>query len=75
MATFPGVQAALALEISVTLARLPPIYRQVLVMRDIEEMTAPEVATTLGVPVEAAFHRFHRARAMLRTELKEWVEP
>jgi len=30
----------------------PATYRQVLVMRDIENLTAPEVAMSLGITIE-----------------------
>jgi RNA polymerase sigma factor (sigma-70 family) len=51
------------------LADLPESYRTVLVLRDVEEMTAPEAAAVLGLSVEATKSRLHRARAMLRERL------
>lgn len=48
---------------------LPDMYREVLVLRDIEGMTAPQVAETLGLTVEAVKSRLHRARGRIRDAL------
>ena len=40
-----------------------------LILRDIEELTAPEAAAQLGISVEAVKSRLHRARGMLREKL------
>jgi RNA polymerase sigma-70 factor, ECF subfamily len=45
---------------------LAPMYREVLVLRDVEGLTAPEVAEVLGISVEAVKSRLHRARAAVR---------
>lgn len=62
-------QVQIAQDISIAIKNLPLIYRQVIVMRDLEEMTAANVATTLGITVEAVKSRLHRARNILRTTL------
>jgi RNA polymerase sigma factor (sigma-70 family) len=54
------------------LMELPSIYREVLIMRDIEEMSAPEVAFALNLSIDAVKSRLHRARAMLRGQLNHW---
>jgi RNA polymerase sigma-70 factor (ECF subfamily) len=51
------------------LAALEPMYREVLVLRDIEGLTAPEVAEVLGVSVQAVKSRLHRARLAVRAHL------
>jgi RNA polymerase sigma factor (sigma-70 family) len=51
------------------IAALPDLYREVLILRDVEELTAPEAAAQLGVSVEAVKSRLHRARGMLREKL------
>jgi len=65
--------AASAREVSGAVAeavrRLEPKYREVLVLRDMEGLTAPEVAKVLGIRVEAVKSRLHRARASLREVL------
>lgn len=48
---------------------LPPIYRETLVLRDIEEISAEEAAQVLGVTVPALKSRLLRARLMLRESL------
>jgi RNA polymerase sigma factor (sigma-70 family) len=70
-----GQRFILQQDVTAALANLPHIYRQVIIMRDIEEMTAPEVASMLGIGVEAVKSRLHRARTMLRIQLYHWVEP
>ena len=56
-----------ALEKSIDL--LDPIYREVLLLRDIEGLTAPEVADVLGVSVDAVKSRLHRARLAVRSAM------
>jgi RNA polymerase sigma-70 factor, ECF subfamily len=48
---------------------LAPGYREVLVLRDMEGLPASEVATVMGLKVEAVKSRLHRARAQVRREL------
>jgi len=52
-----------------SISALPEIYREVLVLRDVEEWTAPEAAAFLGISVDAVKSRLHRARTMLRERL------
>lgn len=53
------------------LAELAPVDREVFVLRQLEGMTAPEVAETLGLTVPAVKSRLHRARQQLRTLLDD----
>ena len=48
---------------------LPEIYRNVVLLRDIEEMDVRETATALGITEGAVKVRLHRARAQLQREL------
>jgi RNA polymerase sigma-70 factor (ECF subfamily) len=48
---------------------LPPHYRAVVVLRDIEELSNEEVAEILGEPVSSIKSRLHRARMALREQL------
>jgi RNA polymerase sigma-70 factor (ECF subfamily) len=50
---------------------LPPLYRIVLVMRDMEELSTQEVAEALGLGEPAVKMRLHRARLMLRKLLQQ----
>jgi RNA polymerase sigma-70 factor (ECF subfamily) len=49
-------------------------YRDVLVLRDVEGLTAPEVAEVLGVGVQAVKSRLHRARLSVRAEIAPLLE-
>jgi RNA polymerase sigma-70 factor (ECF subfamily) len=51
------------------LLALDPASREVLVLRDMEGLTAPEVAEVTGSTVDAVKSRLHRARASVR----EWL--
>lgn len=48
------------------IAALEPMYREVLVLRDVEGLSAPEVAEALGLTVQAVKSRLHRARLAVR---------
>ena len=48
---------------------LDPAQREVLVLRDVEGLSAPEVAKVLGISIEAVKSRLHRARVAVRQEL------
>lgn len=56
------------------LANLPDDYREVLLLRDAEGLTAPEAAIVLGVSNDALKSRLHRARAALRDTLRPILE-
>jgi len=60
-------------EVEAVLARaiagLAPMYREVLVLRDIEGLSAREVAEVLGVTVDTVKSRLHRARLAVREGL------
>ena len=49
-------------------------HREVLLLRDMEGLTAPEVAQSLGISVEAVKSRLHRARSALREALETALE-
>jgi RNA polymerase sigma-70 factor (ECF subfamily) len=48
---------------------LPEIYRNVVLLRDIEEMETRETAAALGISEGTVKVRLHRARAMLQRDL------
>jgi RNA polymerase sigma-70 factor (ECF subfamily) len=50
---------------------LPPAYRAVYRLRDVEELPGKEVARRLGISPAAMKSRLHRARALLRQQLDE----
>jgi len=49
--------------------RIPPLLRNVFLLREIEELPMPEVARRLGITVAAAKSRLLRARLELRARL------
>lgn len=51
------------------LAHLEETHREVLVLRDVQGLSAPEVAEVLGISVEAVKSRLHRARQAMRLEM------
>jgi RNA polymerase sigma factor (sigma-70 family) len=56
-------------DLTAAIAALPPIYREVLILRDIDELTAPEAAEYLKISIDAVKSRLHRARQMMREHL------
>lgn len=48
---------------------LSPIYREVLVLRDVEEFNVEETAGALAISISSVKVRLHRARIMLQKEL------
>jgi RNA polymerase sigma-70 factor (ECF subfamily) len=51
------------------IAELPPNYRSVVVLRDIEELSTEETAQILDVAPDAVKTRLHRARQAMRQKL------
>jgi RNA polymerase sigma-70 factor (ECF subfamily) len=66
-------QSATNREIEIALTRaidaLDPPQREVLVLRDVEGLSAPEVARILEISVDAVKSRLHRARLAVRRQL------
>ncbi len=48
------------------MAALPEIYREVLILRDIDELNIAETSAALGISVPAVKTRLLRARLMVR---------
>ncbi len=53
---------------------LPPDYRTALVMHDIEGMSNPDIAETLGISLPAVKSRVHRSRLFVRQKLSEYLQ-
>jgi RNA polymerase sigma-70 factor (ECF subfamily) len=51
------------------ISALDPMYREVLILRDVEGLPAAEVAEILGLTVEAVKSRLHRARVAVREQV------
>lgn len=52
---------------------LPPDYRTALVLHDIEGVSNPDIADTLGISLPAVKSRVHRSRLFLRKRLSEYL--
>jgi RNA polymerase sigma-70 factor (ECF subfamily) len=52
-------------------SRIPPLLRNVFMLRDMQELPMPEVAKRLGISVAAAKSRLLRARMELRQRLEK----
>ena len=56
------------------LASVAPMYREVLVLREIEDMPYREIADIIGTPVGTVMSRLSRARAELKQKLEALIE-
>ena len=71
-------ETAASRELEIALGRaidaLDPPHREVLVLRDVEGLSAPEVAKVMGITLDAVKSRLHRARAAIRRELASMLD-
>lgn len=65
--TLASKQVERALETAI--GSLEPMYREVLLLRDVEGLTAPEVAQITSASVQAVKSRLHRARLSVRAQI------
>jgi len=70
--TTAGVDART--DLAAALATLSPDHRQVIVLREMEQLSYEEIADVLKVPIGTVESRLFRARAELRQRLKAYVE-
>lgn len=52
---------------------LPMQFREVVMLRDVEDLTYEEIATMLGIPVGTVKSRLFRARELLQKALREYA--
>lgn len=55
--------------VQAAIAALPPAYREVIILRDLEGLSGEETSTMLDVELSTVKTRLHRGRAMLREVL------
>lgn len=65
-----AVRAETKARVQKAIGDLPPTYRIVLVMRDMEQLSTQEVADALSLEISAVKMRLHRARLMVRKSLE-----
>jgi RNA polymerase sigma factor (sigma-70 family) len=68
----PDAETDLKNDLIAALARLPLAYREVVLLRDVQGLTAPEAAAILGVSIDAIKARLARGRQALREMLSHW---
>ena len=62
----PATHVEQRIDVATMLEILPPEYREVIVLREWQQMSYAEIASVLGVPERTAETRLTRARRMLR---------
>jgi RNA polymerase sigma factor (sigma-70 family) len=70
--TNPELYTALKQDVITAISHLPVEYRQVLILRDLEGFSGPEVADQLGLTLATVKSRLHQARLLLRESLAVW---
>ena len=48
--------------------RLPPVYREIIILREMDELSYREIADIIGVPIGTVMSRLARGRHKLRSE-------
>jgi RNA polymerase sigma-70 factor (ECF subfamily) len=71
----PAVQSELRTVLTAALDELPPEYRAVVVLRDVEGLSHRDIGEVLGITVASAKTRVHRARLFLRKRLTGYMAP
>jgi RNA polymerase sigma factor (sigma-70 family) len=61
----------LRLDLAAAIQSLPEHYRDIIILRDIEECTVDEIALAQNLSREAIKARLHRARGLIREYLKD----
>jgi len=70
-----ALQSELRRVLESAIAELPADYRTVVVLHDIEGVSNPDIAETLGLSLPAVKSRIHRSRLFLRKRLSEYLAP
>ena len=53
------------------LSALPPVFREVIVLKELEDMPYKDIALVVDIPIGTVMSRLHRGRAQLRTQLAD----
>ena len=68
-----ALQGELRTVLDSAIAELPADYRTALILHDVEGMSNPDIADTLGISLPAVKSRVHRSRLLLRKRLSEYM--
>ena len=66
-----AIQSGHQRRLEAMIARLPDDFREVLILREIQDMSYREIAEIIGAPIGTVMSRLARARASLREFVKE----
>ena len=69
----PALQCELREVLSTAIDALPADYRTAFLMHDVEGLSNPEIAETLGISLPAVKSRVHRSRLFLRQRLSRYL--
>jgi RNA polymerase sigma-70 factor (ECF subfamily) len=56
------------------LERIPPKYKEVVLLADVEDFAYKEIAEALNIPIGTVMSRLSRGRNLLRAELKSFAQ-
>jgi RNA polymerase sigma-70 factor (ECF subfamily) len=66
-----AIQASARRRLDAMIAALAPEFREVLILREMEDLSYREIADVTGVPIGTVMSRLARARAMLRETARD----
>ncbi|MBS1903915.1 MAG: sigma-70 family RNA polymerase sigma factor [Bacteroidetes bacterium] len=69
------VQSEESLAVRSAVAALPPEFREVIVLRELEELDYKQIALVLEIPIGTVMSRLSRGRAILRDSLRLQLYP
>jgi RNA polymerase sigma-70 factor (ECF subfamily) len=71
----PALQNELREVLASAINDLPDDYRTAFLMHDVEGLSNPEIAESLGISLPAVKSRVHRSRLFLRERLSRYMQP
>lgn len=68
-----ALQASDGRKLNEAIALLPDEFREVLILREMEDLSYREIAEVTGVPIGTVMSRLARGRALLKDKWREWI--
>jgi RNA polymerase sigma-70 factor (ECF subfamily) len=68
------LRSELRAKLETAIVELPQIYRSVILLRDVEELSTQDTAQILGVSQDVVKARLHRARLAIRQNLDQYLK-